>query len=632
MVFSESEAQHLIEVLSDKAGLGQDTWHKATQKGDPVAVMKKHLEENQKQLAVQQEDSAAAKNKLRELTKELSAEKSKVAGVETRLSSQLSSREQEMNSLQARMQASYQDHLAQTQKLNAKAFCLLRDALNQATSQSESKQNAELAKLRQDCSRLTNELGEKNQSLQAEEKMKTDLETKVSAAEKQLSLLQDHSIQLEQLKNSLRDRDTQLTSLQEQMNQLKEIHQEAVIAAEVSTAGAKPVASSEEASLVASLQEDLTHLRGELEHLRNSPAAPGSLFEAQASGETEQLYQSLKEREGQMASLEEEVKRLKETSEQWSVHTAELTALQTSLSERESLMTSLQEELREARDQSEKTQATLAQLQQRQESQSSTELPELLEKLREAEDGHCNLQAECDQYRTVLAETEGMLKDLQKSVEEEELVWKSKMADSQEKLTKALEHVHALEKTTESLKTENQSIEKLKDQVMLLEAQLEKQSATSPTEEDMVQLKYLLSEYQSQLKSAQLEAQTYREEVVMVRGQLSEATETVHEVRSQNNQSEAQKAGSELQTQLDLLKAAGNDTETDTEDVALLKECLQKERKLSKDLGQAATKLQQLLNFSQEQLVMERTRHSVIQEHSDENNDESTELKEGTSV
>lgn len=40
--------------------------------------------------------------------------------METRLSSQLSKREQEMIALQARMQASYQDHVAQTQTLNAK--------------------------------------------------------------------------------------------------------------------------------------------------------------------------------------------------------------------------------------------------------------------------------------------------------------------------------------------------------------------------------------------------------------------------------------------------------------------------------------------------------------------------------
>lgn len=41
----------------------------ATQKGDPVAMMKKQLEEKEKQLAAEQEDSSAAKNRLRDLTK-----------------------------------------------------------------------------------------------------------------------------------------------------------------------------------------------------------------------------------------------------------------------------------------------------------------------------------------------------------------------------------------------------------------------------------------------------------------------------------------------------------------------------------------------------------------------------------
>lgn len=41
----------------------------ATQKGDPVAILKKQLEEREKQLAAEQEDASAAKNRLRELTK-----------------------------------------------------------------------------------------------------------------------------------------------------------------------------------------------------------------------------------------------------------------------------------------------------------------------------------------------------------------------------------------------------------------------------------------------------------------------------------------------------------------------------------------------------------------------------------
>lgn len=47
----------------------------------------------------------------------------------------------------------------------------------------------------------------------------------------------------------------------------------------------------------------------------------------------------------------------------------------------------------------------------------------------------------------------------------------------------------------------------------------------------------------------------------------------------------------------------------------LCQERLEKEKKLSKDLGQAATKLQQLLKASQEQLTKERDTVRTLQEH-----------------
>lgn len=49
------------------------------------------------------------------------------------------------------------------------------------------RQNAELAKLRQDCVRLNKELTEKNEALQAEEQLKKSLESKAAMAEKQLA-------------------------------------------------------------------------------------------------------------------------------------------------------------------------------------------------------------------------------------------------------------------------------------------------------------------------------------------------------------------------------------------------------------------------------------------------------------
>lgn len=53
----------------------------------------------------------------------------------------------------------------------------------------------------------------------------------------------------------------------------------------------------------------------------------------------------------------------------------------------------------------------------------------------------------------------------------------------------------------------------------------------------------------------------------------------------------------------------------DTLPEILWQERLEKEKKLSKDLGQAATKLQQLLKASQEQLTKERDTVRTLQEH-----------------
>ncbi|XP_054655295.1 ribosome-binding protein 1a isoform X1 [Dunckerocampus dactyliophorus] len=769
MVFSEAETHRLIEMLSEKAGIIQDTWHKATQKGDPVAMLKKQLEEKEKQLTAEQEDSSAAKNRVRDLTKELSAEKSKVASVETRLSSQLSKREQEMIALQARMQASYQDHVAQTQKLNAKILGLqdqlekgpnaqlarlqqensiLRDALNQATSQAESKQNAALAKLHQECAKLTKELGEKTEILHADEHMKKGLEAKVSATEKQLSALQashaeseqalqrkleevceelrttqtlnnnlqdslkkaqqdsgalsgfevrmgnlqaevkersaqvdalkaqleesrvekqqlvqqltsinslleagqnkkeqapdqGNAAELQQLKLSLQERDSQLTALHEELKQLQMKKE----AAENTISELEQRNKSEDSSLIASLQDELKNLKEETVQLKNT---------AKSNGSMEQIKSSLTEKEALVTSLQEQLREAKQNE----AVTVQLTAFQSEA--KESLqklfplvpLETAQPNWLQAFTQ--KAQEVLNQ-QESQQSHSSQTSPELLEKLKEADESHSSLQAECEQYRTVLAETEGMLKHLQKSVEEEELVWKSKMATSEEQLRAALEKVNKME-------SEKQNVEQLKEQMMLLEAQLEKQSDNHCIAEEMEQLRLQLSDSQSQLGLARKEAQAQKEELSKVREQLSQITMSGQ--REQNGPTEAhpsqvvskldqtteklegeaterqklseefeqaQATITELQAQLDLLKASAESPQGDAEDVAQLKERLEKEKKLSKDLGQAATKLQQLLKATQEQLTKERETVITLQEHLD-GKGEYVELKEGTSV
>lgn len=67
--------------------------------------------------------------------KELAAEKAKTVSVETKLKEQLLAREQEVAAIQARMQASYQDHVNETQQLQGKVggFAIL---LNTCSRQS----------------------------------------------------------------------------------------------------------------------------------------------------------------------------------------------------------------------------------------------------------------------------------------------------------------------------------------------------------------------------------------------------------------------------------------------------------------------------------------------------------------
>ncbi|XP_048125425.1 ribosome-binding protein 1a isoform X3 [Alosa alosa] len=836
MMFSEGEAQQLIEILSEKSGVG--TWHTATQKGDPVAVLKKQLEEREKQLTAEQQDATAAKNRLREMTKELSTEKSKVAQTEARLTAQLSAREQEMVALQARMQASYQDHMAETHKYKTKVQSLqdqldkgpsaqmarlqqensiLRDALNQATSQTESKQNAELAKLRQECAKLSKEVGEKSEALQADEHIRKGLEAKVAAAENQLSQLQagrasselalqrrleevseelrasqstsrslqaqleqgkqegttltdlqervssaeaaleerevlvkaleekltqaelektqledqvgsihvlleasqsreeddghmqtESAAELEQVKNSLKEKESQLAALEEQLKQFAEMKTDSITSAVANTTEAEQAPSQEQQSLTASLAEELRSLKeemerknisnaemtGEMETLRVSLKERESLLasleaelqqakeekasvssQADSKAELEALQNSLRERERQVVDLEEELKQAKSSADLLPDHTADLASLQSSLTERDALVTSLKQELQKLKEAeqskgddkaeftafqaetkevlhslfphiniqteetkwlqefAQKAQETLNQRQQSQEPQPSTEVEEVLGKLRVAEESQTTLQAECDQYRIVLAETEGMLKHLQRSVEEEERGWKAKVMELQDQLKTALEKVQSLEETADS--------EQLREQVLLLEAQLEKQleSATSDSNnysEEMIQLKLALEETQRQLEVAQREAQAQREELSLVQAELASTVERLHGEEGQRLQmseefEQAQRTVMELQSQLDLLKAAGDTPASDTEDVVELKERLEKEKKLSKDLGQAATKLQQLLKVSHEQLAKEK---DTVKALSDQllAKVETGEVKEGTSV
>ncbi|XP_031453398.1 ribosome-binding protein 1 isoform X1 [Phasianus colchicus] len=748
MAFSEGEAQQLIEILTERAGIVQDTWHTATQKGDPVAVLKRQLEEKEKQLTAEQEDAAAARNKLRELNKELAAERTKAAASESKLKEQLVTREREITAVQARMQASYQDHVNETQQLQGKIRALqeqlengpntqlarlqqensiLRDALNQATSQTESKQNAELAKLRQECNKLMKELSEKSEVLQQEEQQKKSWEIKAAASEKQIEQLQathrevEVTLQkrLDEVSDELRKTQSSYRSLVADAEKAKGQQQS------IAELQAKLLSSETEVksklleldSLKGKLQDASSENTRLLERIKSIEALleAGQMREAekdrdlQAANEAEmkQLQLRLQEKTDQLLCLEREAEELREAMEQqktknndlreknWKAVEA-LTTMEKACEEKLLAATKAKEELAQQLDALQtRTKETLlsalpevtvsqqdyeAWLQEFKEKAvdvlkqhaTTTQPVDLALKLKEAEEAQSTLQAECEQYRAILAETEGMLRNLQKSVEEEEQVWKAKLTVSEEELQKSQLQLKSLEDMIEKLKTELQSTDQLKEYISLLEAQLENHLQTASSErqnytKEVEGLRQLLLESQEQLEAAKTETQKQSKELALVRQQLSEmkshvqdgevagsqadlGNPTPFELKMQLEQNEAlmekeqelrhklvreleeaQSSACSLQAELEKLRLAENAATSDTEEAQHLKERLEKEKKLTRDLGQAATKLQELLKVTQDQLAKERETVKKLKEQLHEKGEEDSS-KEGTSV
>ncbi|XP_010178102.1 PREDICTED: ribosome-binding protein 1 isoform X2 [Mesitornis unicolor] len=744
MVFSEGEAQQLIEILSEKAGIVQDAWHTATQKGDPVAVLKRQLEEKEKQLTAEQEDAAAAKNKLRELSKELAAERAKVVAVEGKLKEQLLAREREIAAVQARMQASYQDHVSETQQLQGKIRTLqeqlengpntqlarlqqensiLRDALNQATSQTESKQNAELAKLRQECNKLMKELSEKSEVLQQEEQQKKSWEIKAAASEKQIEQLQASQREVEA---ALQKR---LDEVSDELRKTQASYKSVLADAEKAKGQQQSIAElqakllSSEAEVKGKLLE-LDNVKGKLqnassentkllERIKSIEALleAGQMREAEKDraneAEMKQLRSRLQEKTDQLLSLEREATELREAVEQqktknndlreknWKAMEA-LTMVEKACEEKLLAATKAKEELAQQLDAlqartkqtllsalpgvsvssqqdydmwlqefKEKTKEVLKQ------QKITAEPSDSALKLKEAEEAQSTLQAECEQYRAILAETEGMLRDLQKSVEEEEQVWKAKLTASEEELQKSQLQLKSLEGMVEKLKADLQSTDQLKEYTSLLETQLENHLETASSErqnytKEVEVLRQLLSESQEQLEAAKTETQKQSKELALVRQQLNEMKSHVQdgevvglqadpsepaplELKTQLEQNEtlvekeqvlrqklareleeAQRSACSLQAELEKLRLAENAAASDTE-AQHLKERLEKEKKLTKDLGQAATKLQELLKVTQDQLAKERETVKKLKEQLQETGEENSS-KEGTSV
>uniref|UniRef100_A0A8C1WT40 Kinectin 1 n=1 Tax=Cyprinus carpio TaxID=7962 RepID=A0A8C1WT40_CYPCA len=137
----------------------------------------------------------------------------------------------------------------------------------------------------------------------------------------------------------------------------------------------------------------------------------------------------------------------------------------------------------------------------------------LAEKLKEAEEAQKGLQKDCETYKKVLAETEGILQRLQSSVEQEETRWREKLEQSQTDLREMTQRVIALEQEVDRLSSDG-DVESLRRDKQHLEAELERAERESATYVSEVrELRDLLTELQSKLNGSYTEAVRQNEEL-----------------------------------------------------------------------------------------------------------------------
>ncbi|XP_054546563.1 kinectin isoform X8 [Talpa occidentalis] len=246
----------------------------------------------------------------------------------------------------------------------------------------------------------------------------------------------------------------------------------------------------------------------------------------------------------------------------------------------------------------------------------SEEVKVLEHKLKEADEMHSLLQLECEKYKSVLAETEGILQKLQRSVEQEENKWKVKVDESQKTIKQMQLSFTSSEQELERLRRQSKDAENLRREREHLEMELVKaelERATYVTE--VRELKDLLTELQKKLDDSYSEAVRQNEELNLLKTLLNE---TLTKLRAE--QSERQKVAGDLhkaQQSLDLIqskigKAAGDTTVIENSDVSPETESSEKET-MSLSLNQTVTQLQQLLQEVNQQLTKEKEHYQGLE-------------------
>ena len=205
---NDGEIQTLIDLLLNRqSGADQsqsiESWNKKGQKGDPVALLRKQLEEKEKSLQEEQQLGMSNSSKYKELKQEIQREKTRFVALEKQYQDKVVGKDQEFQALQLRMQTAINENMADRNAMQARIQQLERQLGDQSRYSKLIEENkvlkeqyerikaeavppAEFNSLRQKVSIMENELSNNCSKLNISENAKRALETKVAKYEEEI--------------------------------------------------------------------------------------------------------------------------------------------------------------------------------------------------------------------------------------------------------------------------------------------------------------------------------------------------------------------------------------------------------------------------------------------------------------
>ncbi|KFP87818.1 Kinectin, partial [Acanthisitta chloris] len=487
MIFTEDEARCVVEVLKEKSSAIHDFLQKANKAEIAAAVHQ--LQDKEKMLAAMKEEAAVAKEQYKQLSQELVAEKERNGLLTAKMRDRINTLEKEHNTFQSKMHVSYQESQQMKMKFQQlreqmeaeishlkQENGILRDAVSTSTNQMESKQSAELNKLRQDYARLMNELGDKSSKLQQEELQKKNAEQAVAQlkvqqqeAERRWEEIQaylrkrtaEHEAAQQGVQNKLVAKDNEIQSLHSKLTDTM-VSKQQLEQRMLQLLEAEQKRATEEDSIQMQVQELIEQndaLNAQLQKFHSQMAAQTSasvLAEelhkviAEKDKQIKQMEDSLGNEHANLTSKEEELKvlqnmnlslksevqKLQALTNEQAAAAHELERMQKSIHIKDDKIRTLEDQLREE----------LAQI-------SNTK-----EEFKVLKDQNTNLQAEVQKLQALLSEqaNKDLIEQMEKSMRERD----DKIKTVEELLEAGLIQVANKEEELKALRTENSSLRK----------------------------------------------------------------------------------------------------------------------------------------------------------------------------